>query len=155
MIYQVAETKYFHKWESWVSEFDDDKELKLSFMIALTSVRSLQDRVDRSIICNAEETPSFPIHFMERGEAMWKAGSNDAARYRAVLDHLREAKYEFDYMGDVSECLSELLMSKLVLDRSGARVGDLGPDEVDDDVSFFCAHIRDADLPWDQESIDW
>ncbi|CAD6442324.1 da188c2d-96a6-4f55-a7d8-52115f52d460 [Sclerotinia trifoliorum] len=156
LIYQVAEIECFHKRESWISKFDDDKELKLSFMMALTRVRSLQDYIDQSIISSAEEVPSFRNFLTERGEVMWREGSYDAAGYRTLLNRLQDRNQEHMVgLALLLEWLPKLLTSNVVLDRSGARVGDIGPDGDDDDESFFCAQIRDADLPWDQGSIDW
>ncbi|KAI9648197.1 hypothetical protein NHQ30_002829 [Ciborinia camelliae] len=158
LVYEVADTgfepdlKLDHP--PWTEKFDDDKELKLAFMMGIGRVDWLKTIADNQILRLMGSLGSLRHLVMGSGE---ENPMHSAYFYRTVRDFIL-AEGDFD---ENCECLEDLLENKLVFDRTGGRVGDsylyfdYGGFQSNDERLFLCAEIRDEDLPWDRSSIEW
>ncbi|QSZ36384.1 hypothetical protein DSL72_006260 [Monilinia vaccinii-corymbosi] len=136
----------------WGQRFADDKDLRLAFMIGIWSVREARALADRQILDCLMEAISMEF---DRDDLPILFGPNNgyktAGNYRAVLDEL----YDDGMLS--ADMIGNLLRNNLILSRRGdePRVGGCLVRRWDSGKRFFCAEIRDEDLPWDQDSVDW
>ncbi|KAF7919809.1 hypothetical protein BELL_0052g00090 [Botrytis elliptica] len=156
LIYEVSKAKSTAGKEHWQSKFDDDEDIKSCFIKALQSVDHIRDSVDCGIDLFSRDSRAW------RRMLMVKYGTMDdvleyqsAIYYREVMNRLEAKKLKNITMEWYQNFLT-LLSSNLALDRTLGRVGEeRSPGTQSNKNGFFCAKIRDEDLPWDQDIVDW
>ncbi|ATZ50446.1 hypothetical protein BCIN_05g07970 [Botrytis cinerea B05.10] len=156
LIYVVSKASSTACKEQWQSKFDDDEDIKSCFLKALQSVDSTRNLVDRGIETFSKDSRAWQEMLMVKDGMMdGTLEYQSATYYREVMNRL-EAKELKNITMQWYQSFLTLLSSNLALDRNLGRVGEeRSPGTQSNKNGFFCVRIRDEDLPWDQNIVDW
>ncbi|TGO08204.1 hypothetical protein BTUL_0221g00210 [Botrytis tulipae] len=156
LVYEVSKAKSTAGKAHWHFKFDDDKDIQLCFRKALHSVDCIRNSIDYGIDFFSRDSKEWRRMLMvKRGMMKDVLKYQSATYYRKVMKGLEAKKLKNINMEWYQDFLT-LLSSNLTLDGSLGRVGEeRSPGTQSNKRGFFCAKIRDRDLPWDQDSVDW
>ncbi|KAF7958333.1 hypothetical protein EAE96_001884 [Botrytis aclada] len=156
LIYEVSKAKSTAGEAHWQSKFDDDEDIKSCFRKALQGLDSIRNSVDSGIESFSKKSEAWKkILMVKYGMKDDALEYQSATYYREVMTQLESKTLENITMEWYHSFMS-LLSSNLALDRKLGRVGEeRSPGTEYNKRGFFCAELRDEDLPWDQNIVHW
>ncbi|TGO39699.1 hypothetical protein BHYA_0049g00350 [Botrytis hyacinthi] len=156
LVYEVSKAKSIAGKEHWQLKFDDDEDIKSCFRKALHSVDYIRNSIDYGIDRFSKDSRDWrKMLLVKYGMMNDVLEYQSATYYRKVMNRLEAKKLKNINMEWYQNFLT-LLSSNLTLDKTLGRVGEeRSPGTQSNKSGFFCAKIRDEDLPWDQDSVDW
>ncbi|KAF5872095.1 uncharacterized protein Bfra_009124 [Botrytis fragariae] len=156
LIYEVSKAKSTAGKEHWQSKFDDEEDIRSCFVKALQSVDFIRDSIDCGIEFFSKDSRAWRRTLMVKCGSMDDALEYQSATYYREVMNLLEAKKLKNINMEWYQNFLTLLSSNLILDRTLGRVGEeRSPGTQSNKRGFFCAKIRDEDLPWDHDIVDW